>query len=140
MHLLDINFWLALTFQSHAHHPSAAAWMQSAQPASCCFCRVTQMGFLRLSTNRKAFPHDALTMEQAWRVYDRLLGDDRVAFAEEPRGMEMSWRALTQTRSFSTHVWTDAYLAAFAQAANFEIVTFDKDFANFGNLRHVILS
>ena len=39
MQLPDINFWLALAFQSHEHHASAKAWMQSAADQSCCFCR-----------------------------------------------------------------------------------------------------
>ena len=50
MFLPDVNFWLALTFQSHSHHASANAWMQTAAQHGCCFCRVTQMGFLRLAT------------------------------------------------------------------------------------------
>lgn len=65
MYLPDINFRLALSFQSHFHHASAKAWMQSADVASCCFCRVTQMGFLRIATNPKAFPNDALPMNEA---------------------------------------------------------------------------
>src|SRR5580704_6839632 len=112
MHLPDLNFWLALVFQSHIHHTTAKDWMVSAAPQSCCFCRVTQMGLLRLSTNRKAFPVGALPMSGAWQVYDQLLSDNRVAFAEEPEHIEMSWRDNTRSRSFSTNVWTDAYLAA----------------------------
>lgn len=139
MHLPDINFWIALAFQSHAHHVSANAWMQSAPRQSCCFCRVTQLGFLRLSTNPKVFPLDALRMNEAWSVYDAILGDHRVAFAEEPKDIESAWRALTQLATFATNVWSDAYLAAFAQTVDMEIVTFDKGFAQYAGLRHTIL-
>ena len=66
MHLPDINFWLALAFQSHAHHATAKAWMLSAPEQSYCFCRLTQLGFLRLATNRKIFSQDARTMREAW--------------------------------------------------------------------------
>ena len=76
MHLPDINFWLALAFQSHQHHPSAKTWMESAAAQSCSFCRVTQMGFLRLLTNPKVFPLDALTLDKAWLAYDELLRDE----------------------------------------------------------------
>ena len=140
MHLPDINLWLAIAFQSHAHHVSAKAWMQSAARQSCCFCRVTQMGFLWLSTNRKVFPLDALPMNEAWRVYDEMLADHRVVFAEEPEDVEIGWRTVTQLTTFSTNAWSDAYLAAFAQAADFELITFDKGFAQYKNLRHTILS
>ena len=108
MHLPDISFWLALAFQSHEHHASAKTWMQLAARQSCCFCRVTQMGFLRLSTNRKVFPRDALRMIEAWRAYDELLADYRVVFAEEPDDVEVVWRSLTSSRVVSTNVWSDA--------------------------------
>lgn len=139
MHLPDINFWLALAFDSHAHHPVAEEWIESAATQSCLFCRVTQMGFLRLSTNRKVFPLDALTMANAWQRFDELLSDERVAFAEEPDDIESEWRGVTQLQTFSTNVWTDSYLAAFAQAADLEIVTFDKGFSRFQNLRVTML-
>ena len=51
MHLLDTNVWLGLAFKRHKHHASAIAWFSSVRQARCCFCRVTQMGFLRLATN-----------------------------------------------------------------------------------------
>jgi predicted nucleic acid-binding protein len=105
MHLPDINFWLAIAFQSQANHLSAKAWMQSAARRSCCFCRVTQMGFLRLSTNRKVFPLDALSMVDAWRAYDEMLSDERVVFAEEPDDLEVAWRfdeMLTHHSSLTT--------------------------------------
>ena len=140
MHLPDINFWIALAFQSHEHHASANTWMESVSRQSCCFCRVTQMGFLRLSTNRKIFPQDALRMIEAWRAYDELLADFRVVFAEEPDDVELVWRSLTPSQVASTNVWSDAYLAAFAQAADFEVVTFDKGFAQYTDLRQTILS
>jgi predicted nucleic acid-binding protein len=38
---------------------------------------------------------------------------------------------LTQATLPSTHVWNDAYLAAFAMAGNYEIATFDRGFAQF---------
>ena len=140
MHLPDINFWLALAFQSHEHHASAKAWMQSAPEQSCCFCRLTQQGFLRLATNQKIFPLEAVSMRDAWGVYDGLLADIHVAFAEEPEDVEIAWRSLTQSTLFSTNAWADAYLAAFAQTADFEIITFDRGFTQYRNLRRTILS
>jgi hypothetical protein len=55
IYLADVNLWLALAFESHVHHASAAAWFRGlASTDSCAFCRMTQQGFLRLSTNPKA--------------------------------------------------------------------------------------
>jgi hypothetical protein len=140
MYLPDINFWVALAFQAHMHHLPAKSWMDSAASQSCCFCRVTQMGFLRLSTNRRVFPLDALPLDEAWHAYDELLSDERVAFADEPDEIERAWRNATRRKTFSTNLWSDAYLAAFARAADWEVVTFDRGFAQFKDLRHTILA
>ena len=88
----------------------------------------------------QAFPTEAVPMNQAWRIYDELLSDDRIGLAEEPDLIEKQLRKFSQRQTFSTNVWTDAYLAAFAVAADFEMVTFDKGFAQFKNLRRTILS
>lgn len=140
MFLPDVNFWLALAFESQQHHASARNWMQLAAPRSIFFCRVTQLGFLRLATNLKAFPIDAVPMNQSWRLYDEISADERVGFAEEPDRIEWQLRMYTQLQSFSTNVWTDAYLAAFATTADFELVTFDKGFMQYRNLRRTIMS
>jgi len=140
MYLPDVNFWLALAFQSHEFHPSAKQWAQHAGAHSALMCRVTQMSFLRLASNPKVMPGYAVSLRDAWGCYDQIFVDERVAFAEEPPGLQNSWRALTQQNRFSTNVWTDAYLAAFAIAADLELITFDKGFRQFKGLRHTILS
>jgi uncharacterized protein len=76
MLLPDINVWLALTFDSHIHHPAAKAWFDNlASDAVCLFCRLTQQGFLRLATNSSIFGKHALTLSDAWQKYDLLMSD-----------------------------------------------------------------
>lgn len=135
MHLLDVNVWLALAFDSHLHHSRAAEWFAAAQPDSCCFCRMTQQGFLRLATTPRIMTPQALTLSEAWRAYD----DPKVVFVDEPSGVESIWRSHTQHNTFSPKVWNDAYLAAFAQAAELELVTFDRGFAQYKDLRSNLL-
>ncbi|MFN0018057.1 MAG: TA system VapC family ribonuclease toxin [Pirellulaceae bacterium] len=139
MYLLDVNLWLALTFQKHVHHSAAKTWFDQAPDSSCSFCRLTQQGLLRLATNPKAFGSDAVPMVDAWRMYDLFLSDARVQFADEPPGLESHWRIHTQTQLFSNKVWSDAYLAAFSQAAGFERITFDRGFSQYQGLKHTIL-
>jgi len=128
MHLPDVNFWLALAFPSHVHHAPAKAWMDTVTDKdSCGICRVTQMGFLRLATNPKVLGDHAVSMVDAWRGFDLMLSDDRIVFVGEPTNTETTWRGLTQRQGFSTNVWSDAYLAAFAIAADLEMVTFDRN-------------
>ena len=92
MHLPDINVWLALAFEAHAHHRPAADWFDQQEPEACAFCRLTQQGLLRLATNPAVFGDEALSMARAWACYDALLGDERVYFREEPTGLEDLWR------------------------------------------------
>ena len=140
MHLPDINFWLALAFASHEHHRSASVWFEGVGMGEAAFCRATQTGFLRLSTTPKVLSETPLTMIQAWKAYDELFADPRVVFSDEPDGVEDHWREFTRRRTFSPKVWNDAFLAAFAKAAEFEIVTFDKGFSQFKGVHSVILS
>jgi uncharacterized protein len=139
-YLADVNFWLALSFQRHVHHQSAKAWFEQAVDASCAFCRMTQQGFLRLATNPKAVEKDAVSMTDAWRLFDLLLNDPRVIYSEEPANIESLWRSYTLGATFSPKSWNDAFLAAFAQAAQFEVVTFDREFRKYGGVKCVVLS
>jgi uncharacterized protein len=138
--LPDVNLWLALTFSRHVHHSPAKDWFEQVPETGCSFCRLTQQGFLRLATNPKAFQEEAVTMADAWRMYDAFLDDPRVFFTEEPANLESLWRGDTQRQSFSPKVWNDAFLAAFARAAGYELITFDKGFAQYPNLKCTILA
>ena len=141
MYLPDINVWLALAFLGHVHHRSARSWFDSLpENCRCFFCRFTQQGFLRLANNPRAFPQIAVTQPEAWRLYDTFLSNPRIEVAPEPPRLEAHWRQFTQLPQFSPQRWSDAYLVAFAQAAGFEVVTFDKGFAQYIDLRQTILS
>ena len=49
-------------------------------------------------------------------------------FSSEPPGMEDVWRDATRHVPGGPNFWTDAYLAAFAVAAGYTVVTFDQGF------------
>src|SRR4051794_2759641 len=125
MYLPDINFWLALALDKHPHHSPALAWLNALSgKRQCCFCRYTQLGYLRLATNPKSTPLQTLTLSKAWTAYDDLARDPNVGFLAEPAGLDLHWRQFTQGATYSHHVWNDAYLAAFAIASGAEVVTF----------------
>ena len=140
MLLPDINVWLAMTFATHVHHATAKVWFDAlATDGTCYFCRLTQQGFLRLASNAKVFRTEALTLQEAWRFYDALANDSRVNFAMEPSDLEPHWRGFTQAKLHSTNVWSDAYLAAFAMAADFTLVSLDADFARYRDVKTLVL-
>jgi len=97
-------------------------------------------GFLRLANNPKVFPQAAVTQDMAWKLYDTIVSDTRIEFASEPPLLEPIWRQFTGLPRFSPNAWSDAYLAAFALAGGYEVVTFDKGFQQFPGLSCTILS
>lgn len=137
MQLPDVNFWLALVFEAHAHHVRAADWLASVDEDSVAFCRFTQQGFLRIATNPAAFGDEALDITGAWAAYDALCDDPRVRYLAEPAGTEALWREATKRKRYSHRVWSDAYLAAFAAAAGAAVVSFDGDFGRFRDIRWI---
>lgn len=124
MKLLDVNVWLAAAWARHVLHPAARRWLD-AQEDDLLFCRVTEMAFLRLTTNRAVMGHDSLTRRQAWDVLLALQADPRIRFAAEPRGLAPIWITVSKRDDRSHLLWTDDYLAAFAQTAGAQLVTFD---------------
>lgn len=139
-YLIDVNLWVALTVKNHVHHEPALAWFNEAPLRSSAFCRVTQMGLLRMLTNTAVMGPAALTMTAAWEIYDVLLADDRIFFSPEPEGLERQWRRFSSDQPSSAGRWTDHYLAGFAAAARMTLVTFDRRFRQFPGLGVVVLA
>jgi toxin-antitoxin system PIN domain toxin len=138
MILCDSNVWLALTLSEHSHHGVAREWLeQQSEPDSIGFCRTTQQSYLRLLSNSKllnCYGNEALTNLQAWKAYDALLGDFRIVLLPEPTGLEAWWTRFALRDSASPKLWMDAYLAAFAKAGGFQLVTLDLAFRQFDAL------
>jgi toxin-antitoxin system PIN domain toxin len=126
-----MNVWLALVAAEHVHWPLARRWWREEEGAIA-FCRLTQLGFLRLMTTSAAMDGKPLTITQAWRVYDRLYDDDRVTFVSEPPEVEKRFREKAVGREASPKVWADAWLLALAQEAGGVLVTFDRALAGRG--------
>ena len=121
-----MNVWLALATPEHVYASLARRWWQQ-EDGTIAFCRLTQLGFLRLMTTAAAMDGKPLSIVEAWRVYDRFFEDDRVTiFPQEPPEVEKSFREKAAGRTVSPKVWADAWLLAFAQAAEGVLVTFDK--------------
>jgi uncharacterized protein len=132
--VIDANVWLALVFSDHVHHPASLAWFETVGENEALFCRVTQMALLRHLTNQTIMGKYVLSQKQAWKSYDSLCRDDRVAFSDEPGNIEDRWRQMTTSRHQRHRLWTDAYLAAFAISAQLPLSTFDRGFHQFDGL------
>jgi predicted nucleic acid-binding protein len=121
---------MALSFQGHVHHHIAREWFESlndGDDARICFCRITQLDFLRLILTEALMGKDeALSQRQAWDVYDRWFEHSGVFFLEEPANLERVFRGNSRQSRPAEKDWPDSYPLAFAEAADLSIVTFDR--------------
>ena len=125
----DLNVWLALSDAGNSHHQTAWAWLNRLPGDSrLIFSRYTQLGLLRLLTNKAVMGDETLTLRQAWAVYDQWIEDPRVEFYPEPRNLEAEFRQATRPfAAKQASKWVgDCWLLAFAHAAKAQLVTFDQ--------------
>jgi hypothetical protein len=125
MILVDVGVWLAAVWGRHVHYPVASDWFNG-QAEDLVFCRVTQMGLLRLLSNPAIMGDDSVDRSQAWRIFDQLWSDERVLWADEPDELDAVWRAISARDDKSHKLWTYDYLAAFAQAGDLTLATLDR--------------
>jgi len=123
----DTNVWVALTYEGHVHHVRSRNWLASVPTsARLFFCRITQLGLLRLLSSEAVMKTDMMNQEDAWKAYDRWFEDDRIGFADEAAGLDPIFRSLSGSRLAAPTDWADSYLAAFAIASQLSLVTFDR--------------
>jgi toxin-antitoxin system PIN domain toxin len=130
---IDINTWLALSVDTHAHNAAAWSWWRSVpSDGVLVFVRYTQLGLLRLLTNRTVMGAETRSLRQAWEIYERWLQDARVEFHPEPHGMDAAFRHATASfDSEPASKWIgDGYLLAFAHRSSATLVTFAKALAS----------
>jgi toxin-antitoxin system PIN domain toxin len=125
----DVNVWLAVILEDHAHRSVAQAWWRG-EDSRIAFIRVTEISVLRLLTTHAAMNGRPLSTDEAWQVYERLFKDDnRTVLMPEPPGVEARFREYTTGSAASPKLWGDAWLLAFAEAAGGTVITFDRALA-----------
>ena len=137
--MIDINVWLALTWDRHPQHAPASRWYSSIDDAALLFCRFTMLGFLRLLTNQTVMGDSTTTLAGALQLYDQWTEDPRVELAPEPRGAELLFRQAMAPFALqpATKAIADCYLVGFAEASGAHVVTFDKGLAATARFRQV---
>lgn len=116
--LCDVNVLLALATDRHTSHAAAVRWLDSVPAGEAVICRVAQTGLLRLLNNPAVMREDTLDTAACWGLWHRMLEDERIRFTPtEPPGLDAAFERFTTGRAFTPRLWTDAYLAAYAQVA-----------------------
>ena len=99
--LADVNIWLSTLVEQHPHHDIAVQWWQREvipNNEKVVFCRITQLGLLRLLTNEKVMGSQRRTLEQAFSDYSQLLAQNIVDYADEPDGLEQKLKSYCHPR------------------------------------------
>mgnify|MGYP001144112468 CR=1 FL=1 len=128
-YLADVNVCVALVYDRHLHHGLVRRWFQGLRPPRRFFCRLTQLGFLRLLTARPVMGADTVSQREAWKLYDQVMRDSRVGFLSGPADAEAALGRSTERGEAASRVWSDAYLAAVAPVAGLVVAMLDQGFA-----------
>jgi toxin-antitoxin system PIN domain toxin len=129
----DLNVWLALSVEGHAHDSDAWNWLNRVpRDSKLAFARYTHIGLLRLLSNESVMGQKTLTLRKAWDVYDRWMEDPRVEFYPEPRDLDTAFRESTAPFAGKpASKWVgDCYLLAYAKCTGSTLVTFDRALYN----------
>jgi toxin-antitoxin system PIN domain toxin len=134
--IADANVLLPILTEGHAHRGPALGWWEACNDDDVGLSLPVRMALLRLLTNSRVMGTSILRPSQAWAVVQRLLDDPRISVVEQvPTAQVQLWYDNIARREPTPDLWTDAWLAALAQASDCEMVTFDRGFRSFSKLR-----
>ena len=124
VHLLDVNLLVALGWGNHAHNAAARAWFTAHAPQGWATCPITQLGFVRISSNPR-LPGGGATLVQALDALrlltshpNHVFWPDDVAFTDAAYVPHASIRGHQQV--------TDAHLIGLAVQHGGRLATLDR--------------
>jgi toxin-antitoxin system PIN domain toxin len=122
-YLLDVNLLIALAWPSHVHHHLAQKWFAKKRTAGFRTCPLTQIGFVRISSNPK-FTADAVSPHQALTLLERITNLPEHKFW--PADLALSDAVSKLDPLVGHRQLTDAYLMAVARARRGVLATLDR--------------
>jgi uncharacterized protein len=123
--LLDVNVLVALVWENHEHHEVAWCWMGERAARRWATCTVTQLGFLRLSSNPRVIAN-AVTVRGALDLLARLVSHPRHVFWSDQEGVLTALGDAADLRGYRQI--TDAYLLGLARRHGGKLATLDRGF------------
>lgn len=126
--LLDVNVLIALAWPNHVHHAPAQRWFAASGQKSWATCPLTQLAFVRISSN-PAIVAAAVSPREAVRLMADVTARPGHEFWPDTLELtgvtEFSSAALVGHRQV-----TDAYLVALARNRGGRLATFDRGVAD----------
>lgn len=123
LYLLDVNVLIALTWRNHIHHALVHRWVERAGSLQWASCALTQLAFVRISSNPKILP-DAVSPRAACTMLQRLVAQPGHRYLPEaPALADLSaWPALGLVGHRQV---TDGYLLSLAVHHGTRLATLD---------------
>ncbi len=121
-YLLDINLLLALAWPQHQFHSPAHRWFRKNGSKGWATCAITQLGFIRLSSNKRFTDQAVLPMEAACMMEEIAALPQHSYLSELPPLSSSSSCA----RIIGHKQVTDAYLCQVAHSFDLLLATFDR--------------
>ena len=122
--LLDVNVLVALAWPSHVHHAVAHAWFRKQQQRGWATCAMTQVAFVRVSSNRGVIPY-AVSPAEALDVLERITGLEGHEFWPDEQSAVIA-KFLEPSLVVGHQQVTDAYLLALAISRDAALATLDR--------------
>jgi toxin-antitoxin system PIN domain toxin len=137
--LVDINLLVYAVITIVPHHQRSREWLDamlnSGVPVGMPWHSI--MGFIRVSTNQKAFDI-GMTIPEAWRIATTWLGRKNVWIPmPTSRHQEVLHNLIACMPKMPHKLVMDAHLAAIAIEHGLTLASADNDFAKFPGLRHI---
>lgn len=141
MIIADLNVLLYAVDRSSAKHAEAKDWLEASLNEGAeelGLPWIVHLGFLRLTTSRKVFPHP-LSIEEACAWLDHLRDHPAVTPIQPGTAHAGILRHLLLAAGTGGNTVTDAHIAALALEYDATLVTGDRDFLRFPGLKTHIL-
>ncbi len=126
--LPDVNVMVALAWPNHVHHTPALAWFNAVGKKRFATCPVTQSGFVRVSSNRRAIA-EARTPREACVLLRHIVKLPGHVFWTDDIDLS-STEHIAWERLGSHSQVTDAHLLALALHHGGRLATFDRELVN----------
>lgn len=118
--LLDVNVLLALAWPTHQHHQAAHKWFHRDARKGWATCALTQLGFVRLSSN-PAYTADAVSPQSAAALLSRLTAHVHHLYWSDLPALDVD----TLRHAAGHQQVMDAYLVGLARVRKGHVVSFD---------------
>ena len=121
---------VALAWPNHVHHAAAHHWFLANRESGWATCPLTESGFVRVSSNRRAIP-EACEPREAIALLDLIRAQEGHAFwADDISPSDPLWTPFARVTGYRQ--FTDAHLLALAMRHGGRLATFDRRLAGLG--------